>query len=148
VLTVVVSTGRFRRIRGTATDPNVGVASDASGLLPVASDDARRHPAADVEVAFHLQPARRAVGDQLLEHLVHDLLLQDRAGAEAGQVVAQRPELEQPVARDVADRDRPEVGAAGERTDRRELRVAELDLVGALREAVRQRLDQRRESTS
>ena len=103
----------------------------ASSGLGLASAEALSEEGTNV-VLF----ARRAVLDEPLEHLVHDLFLQDLPLAERGQVVAQRLELEQLRVRDVADRELAEVGCVGERADRGELRRSELDEVVAPLEPV------------
>jgi hypothetical protein len=70
---------------------------------------------------------RGAGGDELLEHLVHDLLLQDLPPAKRRQVVAKRLQLEQLRVGDVADRELAEVRRVSEWADRGELRRTELD---------------------
>src|SRR5262249_55643616 len=110
--------------------------------LSGARDDARRHAAARGELALDLDEPRRAVGHEPLEHLVHDLLLEDLPLAERRQVVAERLQLVELRAGYVADRELAEVGRIGERTDRGELRRPELHEVVALLEPVLDRLEQ------
>src|SRR5262249_43427356 len=112
-----------------------------------ARDHTGGHATARVEDALDLDEPRRAVGDQPLEHLVHDLLLEDLPLAEPGQVVAQRLELVELRVGDVADRELAEVGAARHRADGGELRRTELDEVFPLLVAVLERLDHAAEGT-
>src|SRR5919204_315652 len=107
-----------------------------SGQLSGARDDARGHPAARGEIPLHLHEPRRAGRDELLEHLVHDLFLEDPPLAKPGEIVPQSPQLEQPLVGHVPDRQLAEVGAAGEGADGGELRRAELDEIVAAPEAV------------
>lgn len=114
---------------------------DLRWLVSVSSDRKRAYSAADVEEALDLAKDRRAARHDFVEDLVDGFLLEDVPLAEAGEEVAQRLLLEEALAREVADRDRSEVGGACERADRGEFGEDQLDSVGPSRIAIGDRFD-------
>src|SRR5690554_3132363 len=100
----------------------------------------RMQAAADVEVADNGRPAWVDRGDQVVEDLVGDLLVEGALVAVRPEVQLERLQLHDLLVRDIADGDRGEVGLAGYRADASELRRRDLDLVVPLRLGVGHRL--------
>ena len=91
----------------------------------------RLDPAAHVEVALHLQEARRQRGDQIVGDAVRHRLVERSLVAERPEVELERLQLDAERLRDVADADRGEVGLSRHGTEASELRRFEGDLVVA-----------------
>src|SRR5262249_42570683 len=102
--------------------------------------DRRQDAAARGEVADDRHAPRGAGGDEIVEDLVGDRLVEDALVAELEKIVLQRLQLETPLVGDVGDADLAEVGQPRLWTYRRELRVPDRDLVIAARLRVRERL--------
>src|SRR4051794_34699464 len=101
-------------------------------------------PAANAEVTDDGHPAGRAGGDEIVEDLVGDRLVEDPAVAELDEVVLQYLQLDTAIARNVGDADLAEVGQPGFRTHGGELGTGNCDLVVAPRARIGKCLDRRR----
>ena len=117
---------------------------NADVLGVVRRGDDRSHAAAHRELTGDGHAPRPAGGDEIVEDLVDDLLVEDAAIAELEKVVLERFQLETDLAGHVADFDLAEVGQSRHRTHRRELEHAMCDFVMPAGSRVRKRLDRRR----
>src|SRR5688572_5486612 len=100
---------------------------DRRGPGAVIGEDAGVDAAADVEVALDPQPLGRHRGDQVVEDLLGDRLVEGADVAEAPEVELQRLELNALLVGDVAKLDGREVGLAGLRADAAELGAVDRD---------------------
>src|SRR5262245_4836691 len=103
----------------------------------------RGDPAADREIADDGEAAWLERGDEVVEDLVGDVLVEDAAIAELDDVVLERLQLDAARVGDVGDADLAEVGQAGLRAQRGELRTLNRDFVVALGPRIGKGLDRR-----
>ena len=114
------------------TGSDMPVAVSGPGRSCVRGRDHRLDAAPHREVADDGHAAGVDGGDEVVEDLVGDVLVEDAAVSELDQVVLQRLQLDAQRVGDVGDPDLAEIGQPGLRADRRELGTADGDLVVAL----------------
>ena len=93
------------------------------------NDDPRGDATAGSELGDQRQAAGLENGRQIIEDAVGDVLVEDAFVAKRLQVQFQALEFHAEFVRDVAERQRSEVGLSRLRAHRRELRAEDLDLV-------------------
>ena len=94
-----------------------------------ARNDNGRNPAARTEVTFHFCPHWTSPTDNIFEHLIDNIFLEDSETAVGLQIFFQRFQFEAALLRHVADGDHTKVGQAGFRTYGSELWIVDDDLV-------------------
>src|ERR1019366_8774285 len=90
----------------------------------------RRNPAARTEFAFHFGPHRLSAADDILQNLIHDVLLEDAEVAIRLQIFFQRLQLQAPAVGHVADHNIAKIRQASLRADRREFGIVDHNFVG------------------
>src|SRR5581483_3509204 len=89
----------------------------------------RRNPAPRPKVPLHLRPHRVGRLHHVVQHLVHNVLLEDPQIAVREQVLLQRLQLQTPLARHIPDQQRAKVRQPRLRAHARKLRVIDQNLV-------------------
>lgn len=89
----------------------------------------RRNPTPRPEVPLHLRPHRVGRLHHVVQHLVHNVLLEDPQVPVREQVLLQRLQLQAPLARHIPDQQRPKVRQPRLRAHARKLRVVDQNLI-------------------
>src|SRR4051794_15208580 len=116
---------------------------DPASSLLIASRHQRLDAAAHRKVTGHRHPPRLEQGDEVVEDLVGDRLVEDPAVAKLDHVVLQRLQLHARRVGRVGDADGAEIRQPGLRAERRELRTVDRDLEVPLGPRVGKRLERR-----
>src|SRR5687768_12634142 len=134
-----ISTSQANRFASEST-ARLRLASRRS-LAAVSCGHAGRNAASRAELARDREESRGNSSNDVIEDLVHHVLVEDPLVAVRLQVELEAAQLDAAEVRRVADDDRPEIRLPGHRADARELRCGEFDLVVAFGELVFERID-------